>query len=91
VQRLLAILGKSRDLIEFVPDRPGHDRRYDLNSEKIRHELGWKPAVELEEGLGRTVDWYKTHGDWVGQIKSGEYQVYYQTLYENRGATLAGL
>ncbi len=91
VQSLLRILGKSRDLIEFVPDRPGHDRRYDLNSGKIRTELGWSPAVDLENGLNRTVEWYRNHAAWVNEIKSGEYQVYYQKLYENRGATLAGL
>ena len=89
VRRLLRILGKSEDLIDFVPDRPGHDRRYALNTDKIRRELGWDPAVELEQGLARTVEWYQTHGDWVKKAKSGEYRTYYQKFYENRRATLA--
>ncbi len=91
VRRLLQILGKPEDLIEFVPDRPGHDRRYSLDTRKIRGELGWEPAVDLEKGLDRTVEWYKNHADWVKVTKSGEYQGFYQKLYEKRRATLAEL
>ncbi len=91
VRRLLKILGKPEDLIEFVPDRPGHDRRYALNSDKIRRELSWSHSVEPEGGLARTLEWYQTNGEWVRQTKSGEYRTYYQRHYENRQATLAEL
>ncbi len=89
VRQLLRILGKEEDLIEFVPDRPGHDRRYALDSSKIRRELAWKPDVELEEGLRRTVEWYRIHPDWVRKAKSGEYRDYYEKFYVNRRASLA--
>lgn len=91
VRRLLGILGKSESLIEFVTDRPGHDRRYALNTDKIRRDLGWSPAVELEQGLARTVEWFQTHPDWVNKAKSGEYRTYYQKFYDNRRTTLAEL
>jgi dTDP-glucose 4,6-dehydratase len=89
VRRLLRILGRSEDLIEFVPDRPGHDRRYALNTGKICQDLGWSLAVELEQGLVRTVEWYQIHAEWVNQTKSGEFRSYYQKLYENRRGILA--
>jgi dTDP-glucose 4,6-dehydratase len=91
VRSLLKILGTSEDLIEFVQDRPAHDRRYALNTDKICRELGWRPAIELEQGLARTVEWYRTHSEWVNKAKSGEYRSYYQKFYENRRATLAQL
>ena len=91
VRSLLKILGKSEDLIEFVQDRPGHDRRYALNTDKLRHQLGWRPAIELEQGLAHTVEWYRNHTDWVNKAKSGEYRRYYEKYYENRRATLAQL
>jgi dTDP-glucose 4,6-dehydratase len=91
VHRLLQILRKPGDLIEFVEDRPGHDRRYALDSSKIRAELGWKPAVTFEEGLLRTVEWYRLHPEWVRKTKSGEYRDYYRKFYENRGKSLAQL
>jgi dTDP-glucose 4,6-dehydratase len=88
---LLGILGKPEDLIEFVPDRPGHDRRYALNTRKIRRELDWAPLVDLGKGLRRTVEWYRTHSDWVRKAKSGEYRAYYEKFYSNRQSTLAQL
>ncbi len=91
VRRLLQILGRSEDLIEFVQDRPGHDRRYALNTDKIRGELGWRPAVGQEQGLARTVKWYQNQGDWVRKAKNGEYRTYYRKLYGNRRSTLAQL
>jgi len=91
VRRLLRLLNKSEDLIEFVMDRPGHDRRYALDTGKIRRELGWEPQVGLEEGLARTVDWYRTHTAWVEKAKSGEYRAYYEKFYEKRRASLASL
>ncbi len=63
-----------RALIAFVKDRPGHDRRYAIDCAKIERELGWRPAESFETGLRRTVQWYLAHGEWVGQVRSGEYQ-----------------
>jgi dTDP-glucose 4,6-dehydratase len=91
IRALLGILGKSEELIEFVLDRPGHDRRYALNTEKISAELDWKPSASLEEGLRRTVEWYRAHSTWVQQAKSGEYVAYYQKFYGDRQASLAEL
>ena len=91
VRRLLRIMGRPEDLIEFVEDRPGHDRRYALDTNKIHGELGWEPAVGLEEGLARTVEWYRTHPGWVEKAKSGEYRAYYEKFYENRRASLGSL
>ncbi len=89
VREILRMLGKSEDAIEFVADRPGHDRRYALNAAKIAGELGWKPETALEHGLARTVEWYRQHPDWVRKAKSGEYREYYEKFYTRRGPTLA--
>ena len=91
VRRLLQILGKPEDQIKFVEDRPGHDRRYAIDSSKIRKELDWKPATTFEEGLQRTVEWYRSHPAWVQKTKSGEYRKYYQRFYEDRRSSLAQL
>lgn len=89
VRSLLRILDQPEDLIEFVPDRPGHDRRYALDTGKIARELGWKAEVGLEDGLRRTVEWYRSHPEWVRKAKSGEYRAYYEKFYEHRRASLA--
>jgi len=89
VRSLLRILDRPEDLIEFVPDRPGHDRRYALDTGKIARELGWKAEIGLEDGLRRTVEWYRSHPEWVRKAKSGEYRAYYEKFYENRRASLA--
>jgi dTDP-glucose 4,6-dehydratase len=91
VRSLLRLLDKPEGLIEFVQDRPGHDRRYSLDDSKIRRELGWAPVVDLDSGLRHTVEWYRSHMDWVHQAKSGEYQAYYEKHYVNRRSTLAEL
>jgi dTDP-glucose 4,6-dehydratase len=91
VRRLLRIMGRPEDLLEFVEDRPGHDRRYALDTNKIRGELGWEPAVGLEAGLTQTVHWYGTHTAWVEKTKSGDYLSYYEKFYEKRRASLASL
>jgi dTDP-glucose 4,6-dehydratase len=91
VRGLLRILHKSEDQIKFVEDRPGHDRRYALDCGKIRRELGWEPAVTFEQGMLRTVEWYRSQADWVQKTKSGEYRDYYQRFYENRRSSLAQL
>ena len=61
VKKILDIMGKSEDLIEYVEDRPGHDFRYSMNSNKISKELGWKPKIRFEEGIEKTVEWYLDH------------------------------
>jgi len=91
VRRLLRIMGRPEDLLEFVEDRPGHDRRYALDTNKIRGELGWEPAVGLEAGLTQTVHWYGTHPAWVEKTKSGDYLSYYEKFYEQRRASPASL
>lgn len=81
VQRILRITGKSQDLIRWVADRPGHDRRYALTSEKIERETGWAPAMQFEQGLKATVDWYVQNQEWVSRVKSGAYRDYYEANY----------
>jgi dTDP-glucose 4,6-dehydratase len=80
VRSIIAYTGASPDLIEYVDDRPGHDRRYSLSSEKVRG-LGWEPQVRFAEGLRRTVDWYREHRDWWEPIRSGDYRAYYERQY----------
>jgi len=81
---ILETLGKSQDLIEFVKDRPGHDRRYAIDSSKIRRELGWAPSHSFEEALERTIKWYVENRRWWQRVKSGEYREYYRKQYGNR-------
>jgi dTDP-glucose 4,6-dehydratase len=71
----------SRNLIRFVEDRPGHDRRYAIDSSKIRKELGWRPAHQFEEALGATVDWYLNHMDWVNSVRTGDYRKWIEQQY----------
>jgi dTDP-glucose 4,6-dehydratase len=71
-------------MIEYVKDRPGHDLRYAIDFSKIKNELGWEPKVSFEEGLRKTVDWYKENQKWWKNVKSGAYQEYYQKNYGNR-------
>jgi dTDP-glucose 4,6-dehydratase len=91
VRQLLKILGKSEDLIEFVTDRPGHDRRYALSISKISGELGWEPSVQLDEGLRRTVEWYEKNPDWVRKTRNGEYKTCYEDSSDQSRRTLAKL
>jgi len=74
----------SRSLIQFVTDRPGHDRRYAINASKIRNELGWTPNHRFEEAMAATVDWYMNHMDWVRSVRSGEYRKWIEVNYEDR-------
>jgi dTDP-glucose 4,6-dehydratase len=80
VRRIIALAGADESLIEHVADRPGHDRRYSLGSEKVRG-LGWEPRVRLEEGLERTVAWYRDNAWWWEPIRSGDYRAYYERQY----------
>lgn len=84
VKKLLELLGKDESSIEYVKDRPGHDRRYAINFDKIKNELGWEPSVTLEEGLAKTVAWFKQNESWWKNVKSGDYQKYYSDQYEKR-------
>jgi dTDP-glucose 4,6-dehydratase len=81
VRRVIELTGADESLIEHVSDRPGHDRRYSLSSEKIRAELGWEAQVRFAEGLERTVRWYRENEEWWGPIRSGEYREYYERQY----------
>jgi len=84
VHCILAITGKPHSLITFVADRLGHDRRYALETSKIERELGWRPAILLDEGLRETVQWYMENESWWRRIKSGEYVEYYERMYSQR-------
>lgn len=74
--------GESEQLITYVKDRPGHDRRYAIDATKINQELGWKPSVTFEEGLSQTIDWYLQNTEWLSHVTSGEYQRYYSMQYK---------
>lgn len=76
--------GESEQLITYVKDRPGHDRRYAIDASKIYKELGWKPTVTFEEGLSETIDWYLENTTWLNNITSGAYAKYYEEMYERR-------
>jgi dTDP-glucose 4,6-dehydratase len=80
VRRILELTGAGESLVEHVPDRPGHDRRYSLSSDKVR-ALGWEPQVHFADGLRRTVDWYRDNPWWWEPIRSGEYRAYYERQY----------
>lgn len=84
VKIILKALGKSEDLITFVKDRPGHDRRYAIDPTKIHNELGWLPQTKFEDGIVKTIEWYLANKDWWQEIISGEYQKYYEKMYKNR-------
>ena len=73
--------GSSAQLITFVKDRPGHDKRYAIDASKIKTELGWEPSLQFAEGLEKTIDWYLNNQDWLDNVTSGEYQNYYQNQY----------
>ncbi len=84
VHQVLALTSKSESLIVYVKDRPGHDRRYALSSEKLMRETGWKPVMDFETGLARTIEWYRANAAWVARVRSGEYRTYYERNYGNR-------
>ncbi|MGO9231707.1 MAG: dTDP-glucose 4,6-dehydratase [Bryobacteraceae bacterium] len=84
IRKLLNLAGKPESLIEYVKDRPGHDRRYALSSEKMQRETGWRPRVDFEAGLERTIEWYRANAAWVARVRSGEYRNYYERNYANR-------
>lgn len=84
VRKILGALGKPESLMQTVVDRPGHDRRYALTTEKLTRETGWRALMPFEEGLQATISWYRENGPWVSRVKSGEYQKYYEQNYSGR-------
>lgn len=80
---ILKYVGTGLEMIEYVKDRPGHDRRYAIDWSKIKHELGWEPLRSFEEGLKETVEWYRAHEEWWKQLKDGSYEEYYRKQYQN--------
>lgn len=84
VKTILKELVKPEDLIEHVTDRKGHDRRYAIDPTKIHTELGWEPETKFEDGIKKTVKWYLEHRDWWMGIISGDYQTYYERMYDKR-------
>jgi dTDP-glucose 4,6-dehydratase len=90
-EKLLHLTGRPESLLSHVQDRPGHDRRYALNCEKMKRELAWEPQIPLEDGLCQTIDWYRANAHWVKAVRSGEYLAYYKKNYENRDSSLSSL
>jgi dTDP-glucose 4,6-dehydratase len=83
-KRLGRAEGESFQLVSYVKDRAGHDQRYAIDASKLQHELGWKPSLQFEEGLEKTVDWYLSNSDWLAHVTSGAYRQYYEKQYVNR-------
>jgi dTDP-glucose 4,6-dehydratase len=84
IETILHVLKKSKDLMQFVADRPGHDRRYAIDFSKIRQDLGWSPSVSLTHGLEETVQWYVKNREWWQRVKTGAYQDFYHKNYGER-------
>jgi dTDP-glucose 4,6-dehydratase len=83
VKKILKIMGKDESQIEFVKDRPGHDRRYAIDWSKIHNELGWEPLNDFDTWLSKTIDWYKENEKWWRDIKEGTYKDYYKEHYNS--------
>lgn len=81
VKLIIETLGKSEDLIKYVKDRPGHDRRYAIDNTKITTQLGWKPSYTFEKGIKETIEWYLNNTEWIENIVSGDYMEYYDKMY----------
>ncbi|PKL51076.1 MAG: dTDP-glucose 4,6-dehydratase [Planctomycetes bacterium HGW-Planctomycetes-1] len=84
VKTILKAVGKPESLITFVKDRPGHDRRYAIDSSKINNQLGWGAETKFEQGIKNTIDWYLQNKKWLADVTSGNYQQYYQQMYAGR-------
>ena len=81
VKLIIKTLGKSENLIKYVKDRPGHDRRYAIDNTKITTQLGWKPVYTFEQGIKETIEWYLNNTEWIENIVSGDYMKYYESMY----------
>ncbi len=90
-RKILELAGRPATLIEHIEDRPGHDRRYALDSEKIGRDLGWKPSIALANGVAATMDWYRANTQWLDEIRRGEYRTYYEKYYANRTSALESI
>ncbi|MBA3973635.1 MAG: dTDP-glucose 4,6-dehydratase [Candidatus Solibacter sp.] len=84
VEMILDAMGKPHSLMQTVKDRPGHDRRYAITTEKLERATGWRAEVDFETGLKETIEWYRANGEWAGRVKSGAYQEYYERNYAGR-------
>jgi len=84
VNLILDRLDKPKSLIKHVTDRPGHDRRYAIDASKMMNALNWRPSVDFEEGINKTIDWYLQSKQWLDSVVSGDYQKYYESMYSNR-------
>ena len=82
VKLIIKTLGKSEDLIQYVKDRPGHDRRYAIDNTKITTQLGWAPAYTFEQGIAETIEWYLQNEAWMNKVTSGDYMNYYEKMYK---------
>lgn len=83
-EAILGLVDKPRTLIQFISDRPGHDRRYSLDTTRIKQELGWKPQYSFNKAIENTVEWYMKNKEWWGDVKLGKYLDYYERVYSNR-------
>ena len=81
---VLDLLGKPDSLIEFVKDRPGHDRRYAIDPTLFENELGWRPRETWETGLSKTIEWYQTNTAWIDRARSGAYREFYAQQYGDK-------
>lgn len=82
VKLIISTIGKSENLIEYVKDRPGHDRRYAIDNTKITTQLGWSPSYTFEQGIAETIQWYLNNKNWLEKITSGDYMKYYEKMYK---------
>lgn len=89
VRAILKLLGKDESLITYVEDRPGHDRRYAIDSSKLETELNWRAGTLFQEGIRETIDWYRRNSAWVEHVRSGAYLTYYDRMYRQRRQTLS--
>jgi len=88
VREILRLMNKPESLIQFIKDRPGHDRRYSINCSKIHREWQWTPEVDFATGLAMTIEWYQAHQDWVRQVRDASYLSYYDRMYTHRAEML---
>jgi dTDP-glucose 4,6-dehydratase len=89
VREILRLLGKPESLIKYVKDRPGHDRRYAIDTSKICREWNWSARIGFSDGLRETIDWYRTHQDWITEIRDASYLYYYDRMYTRRDQTFS--